>query len=227
MGIANPDSQRIVEAYVGEYASGKSENAVNRALHLCAQGRDVTLVDLDTVEPFYTLRPIKRDLEVAGLHVIAWETRETVGLGEAGSLLRADMRWALYQRGDVILDIGYGVEGAGMLQLIYGARESQELRIIAVINISRPMTSTVEDIVEYIRSLGPVDALLNNTHLDDETDIDVIRDGARIVGEAAQILGLPVEAISVDEKFRDLLNVCDVLDQPIRYLHRWMPKTYW
>ena len=40
-----------IEAYVGEYASGKSENAVNRAVALHRQGRPVTLVDLDTVEP--------------------------------------------------------------------------------------------------------------------------------------------------------------------------------
>ena len=50
---------RIIEAYVGEYASGKSENAVNRALAIRGQGLSVTLVDLDTVEPCYTMRPIK------------------------------------------------------------------------------------------------------------------------------------------------------------------------
>lgn len=48
---------RIVEAYIGEYASGKSENAVNRALALAEQGRKVTLVDLDLVEPVYTASP--------------------------------------------------------------------------------------------------------------------------------------------------------------------------
>ena len=54
--------QRIVEAYVGEYASGKSENAVNRALALHRQGRQVTLVDLDMVEPCFCLRPLKKSL---------------------------------------------------------------------------------------------------------------------------------------------------------------------
>ncbi|MFA4884869.1 MAG: 4Fe-4S dicluster domain-containing protein [Desulfotomaculaceae bacterium] len=50
-------TDRIVEAYVGEYAAGKSESAINRALEVVRQGRKVTLVDLDLVEPFYTLRP--------------------------------------------------------------------------------------------------------------------------------------------------------------------------
>jgi Mrp family chromosome partitioning ATPase len=51
---------RVLEAYTGEYASGKSENAVNRAVELARQGRRVTLVDLDLVEPCYTLRPLKK-----------------------------------------------------------------------------------------------------------------------------------------------------------------------
>ncbi|HBS60539.1 MAG TPA: hypothetical protein DEA44_14910, partial [Firmicutes bacterium] len=95
--------KRIVEAYVGEYASGKSENAVNRAIALQRQGLQVTLADLDTVEPCYTLRPLKKDLEQLGLHVIAWETKETVGLGEAGCVIKGEMRWVLRRRGSIIM----------------------------------------------------------------------------------------------------------------------------
>ena len=64
-----PSDQPVIEAYVGEYASGKSENAVNRAVSLHRQGRKVTLVDLDTVEPCYTLRPIKKELEEIGTSI--------------------------------------------------------------------------------------------------------------------------------------------------------------
>ena len=86
---------RIMEAYVGEYASGKSEVAINRALSLLGGELSVTLVDLDLVEPFYTLRPLKRELEGMGLNVIAWETQDVLGFGETGSLLMPQMRWAL------------------------------------------------------------------------------------------------------------------------------------
>ena len=86
---------RIVEAYIGEYASGKSENAVNRSLELVRRNRKVTLVDLDLVEPVYTLRPLKEELTAAGVNVIAWETEETLGLGEAGSVLHPNMRLSL------------------------------------------------------------------------------------------------------------------------------------
>ncbi|MBC9784095.1 hypothetical protein H1S01_06165 [Heliobacterium chlorum] len=225
--MTGSEQQRVVEAYIGEYASGKSENAVNRALELLEQGRPVTLVDLDVVEPFYTLRPIKRELEAKGMTVIAWETRDTMGLGEAGTLIRGDMLWSLHREGDIVLDIGYGVEGSKTLNLLHGVEEHKALRVIAVINASRPMTSSVDDILEHVRGLGRVDALINNTHLADETDIALIREGARLVSKAAQVLGLPVEATAADERFRGILTEDDVLGQPIRFLTRYMPRTFW
>ncbi|NPV27860.1 MAG: hypothetical protein HPY81_10615 [Firmicutes bacterium] len=216
-----------MEAYIGEYASGKSETAVNRALDLARLGRKVTLVDLDTVEPFYTLRPIKKELMAKGINVIAWETKETTGLGEAGSVLLPEMRWALRKPGDIILDVGYGVHGARTLNLVEGAYDSPELKVYCVVNISRPMTATVEEIVEYVRSLGRVDGLINNSHLGDATDLEIIQQGARIVSAAAQILNIPVIATVVDEKFSSCIGPFDEEGNPVRIIHRFMPCTYW
>ena len=186
----------IVEAYVGEYASGKSENAVNRAITLHKTGHAVTLVDLDTVEPCYTIRPIKRELEAMGLDVVAWETRDTVGLGEAGSVIKGSMRWVLRRKGSIIMDIGYGVHGARIFNLVEGADDHPHLKIIAVINMSRPFTSTVDTIIEYVSSLGRVDAILNNTHMAEETTVDIVQRGAIGIAEAAKQLGIPMIATS-------------------------------
>ncbi len=223
-----PISARIVEAYVGEYASGKSEVAINRAISLLREGHRVTLVDLDLVEPFYTLRPIKKKLEEIGLDVVAWETSETLGLGEAGSVIRADMRWVLKKPNDVILDIGYGVEGAKVLNLVEGAHEDKDLRVYAVVNTGRPMTATVDDIVEYVKQLGHVDGLVNNSHLGDDTTLDFIEEGARVVTEAARILGLSVIATYMESKFRFLLDRnADSMGNPVKFLDRYMVDTFW
>ncbi|ATW26450.1 hypothetical protein [Candidatus Formimonas warabiya] len=218
---------RIVEAYVGEYASGKSENAVNRALSLKQSGRQVALVDLDLVEPFYTLRPVKRLLIEKGLDVVAWETSQTMGLGEAGSVLHPAMKWVLRRPGDIILDVGYGSKGTSVLNLVEGANEDPDLRIIAVINVCRPMTSTVSDIVDYIRQLGRIDALLNNTNLGDDTTIPVILEGEQIVQEAAALLHLPVVATSVAAIFQGKIEDQLSSQIPIRYLSRFMPQSFW
>lgn len=223
-----PINKRIVEAYIGEYASGKSEIAVNRALSLVTRGRKVTLVDLDLVEPFFTLRPVKKQLTDMGIDVVAWETAETLGLGEAGSIIKPEMRWVLRRPGDIILDIGYGVEGAKVLNLVEGAAEEEDLRIIAVINTGRPMTSTVEDIVEYVTGLGRVDGLINNSHLGDDTIVDFVQEGARTVTEAGRILKLPVIATYIDRKYiGELDSEVDCMGNPIRFLDCYMTAAFW
>jgi len=216
-----------VEAYVGEYAAGKSEVAVNRALDLAGEGRLVTLVDLDIVEPCYTLRPIKHLLEERGVCVLAWETRQTVGLGEAGTVLRADARWALRREGDVVLDIGYGVEGSKTLDLLEGARTEENLRVLAVLNVSRPMTATVEDLVEHVRGMMPVHGLVNNTHLGDETTPEVVQAGAGVVEGAARLLGLPVVATTAVAEVAARLGPRDACGHPVRALTRFMPRAFW
>nr|WP_157872851.1 hypothetical protein [Desulfoscipio gibsoniae] len=218
---------RVVEAYVGEYASGKSEVAVNRAVDLAAAGREVTLVDLDIVEPCYTLRPIKRELQQKGITVLAWETKDTMGLGETGNVLRAENRWALRRSGDIVLDIGYGVEGAKTLNLLEGAGADPDLKIYAVINIARPMTGSITDIVEYIRELGRVHGIINNSHLGDETDVDIVQQGAWMVDEAARQLQLPVVATTAVPEIAALMGPVDVAGHQVRKLVRYMPRTFW
>lgn len=218
----------IIEAYIGEYASGKSENALNRAIRLAQEGRKVTLVDLDLVEPFYTLRPIKKQLEEYGIDVVAWETKDTLGLGEAGSVIRPDMRWVLRRSGDIIMDIGYGIEGAKTLNLIEGAKDNPYLKVIAVINASRPMTNTVTDIIEHIDYLGRVDAIINNTHLGEDTDIEVIKRGVETVQQAADQAGVPLIGTAIDVKFIDEFpDKQDQFGNPIFPLQRFMHKAFW
>jgi hypothetical protein len=219
--------KRIIEAYVGEYASGKSENAVNRALVLYKKGLLVTLVDLDTVEPCYTLRPIKRELEKEGLHVIAWETDETIGLGEAGCTIKAEMRWVLRRPGNIIMDVGYGVHGADVFNLVEGAWENPDLKIYAVVNASRPMTCSLGRIVDYIRDLGRIDGIINNTHMAEETTVEIVERGARLITEAARILEVPVVATSAMTKVAEQIGEKDCVGNPVWPLYRYMPKAFW
>lgn len=218
---------RIVEAYLGEFASGKSEVAINRALDLKRQNRIVTLVDLDIVEPFYTIRPLKRELEALGLQVIGWETAETKGLGEAGNLLKPAMKWVLRREGDIILDIGYGVEGAKTLNLVEEKDQYPELKIFVVLNIARPMTSDLEEVVQYIQTLGPVHGLINNTHLGSETDLTFVEQGSQIITEAARRLNLNVIATTVDHRLQEEMGSVDSCGNPVRLLHRYMDRSFW
>lgn len=218
--------ERVLEAYVGEYASGKSEIAINRALELQTQGRIVNLVDLDTVEPFYTLRSLKPLLEEKGLQVISFTQQDAFGLGETGAMLNPRARWALRYSGDVILDVGYGVYGARTLNLVEGAYESQELRVIAVVNYSRPMTGTRDRIREYVLDLGRVDAIVANTHLGDDTTVEIMNQGNSEIMHVARELGIPIDFIVADERLKGSIEV-DMSGIPVKFIHRFMPAAMW
>ncbi len=218
---------RIVEAYIGEYASGKSENAVNRSLELVRRNRKVTLVDLDLVEPVYTLRPLKEELTAAGVNVIAWETEETLGLGEAGSVLHPNMRWALRNEGDVILDIGYGARGSSILNLLVGVGEEPNFKVLLVVNTLRPMTDSEDKIIEYFQEAGPAHGLIANTHMGDDTTLEQILAGFNIVKNVSGKLGVPVAALSVDERFAHDFPEGTWDNVPVRFLQRYLPKGFW
>ncbi len=215
-----------MEAYVGEYASGKSEIAINRAIELENQGRSVTLVDLDTVEPFYTLRPLKRKLEEKGINLIAFSREDSFGLGETGAMLNPRARWALMHEGDIILDVGYGASGIKILNLVEGAEESQELKIIAVVNYTRPMTNSREKIKEYLIGLGRIDAVIANTHLAGETTVDLIKRGNQEIIKAAREMGIPVVYMAVEKKLESLINL-EEFEVPVKFIKRYMPDAMW
>lgn len=191
----------------------------------------VTLVDLDTVEPCYTLRPLKKELEGKGLKVLGWETQEVAGWGEAGTVLHPAARWALYREGDVIIDVGYGAAGAGTLHLLEGAAAAgpllPQLQVVAVVNTTRPLTAGVEDIVAHIHWLGRVDGLLNNTHLGAETTVELIQAGAGLVTSAARAVKIPVVATAAMVELAALMGPADDLGNPVRAIERYMPRAFW
>lgn len=200
--------------------------AINRALELTKQGRRVTLADLDTVEPFYTLRPLKEKLEKQGINLICLSAKDAFGLGETGAMLNPKARWALRHEGDVILDIGYGVYGAKTLNLVEGANESEELKILLVINYTRPMTNSKERIKEYILSLDRVDGIVANTHLGDQTTIEIIVDGNAEIIAVAKELSLPVEYMAVDISLAAEVEKHN-FKIPIKFINRYMPEAIW
>ncbi|MBO4424971.1 MAG: hypothetical protein J5768_05595, partial [Spirochaetales bacterium] len=60
-----------VTLFCGHYGSGKTNIAVNYALYLRRQGLEVTLADLDIVNPYFRSKDSTAELEAAGVHVIA------------------------------------------------------------------------------------------------------------------------------------------------------------
>jgi len=223
---------RKVEVFAGAYASGKSETAINRARQYIAQGKNITLVDLDTVEPAYTLRPIAAELEAEGMKVIT--QLDYFGLGEAGSYITATQKNALSMEGDLVIDTGYGASGLDMLDILTGIDDEKDLQIYIVINTSKFETFSVENIVEYVKFSEGLEkrpwkhfsGIISNTHFGDETTKEDIIRGYEIVKKASEILKIPVRAIGVDEKFAsEFDSTYDGVD--VWIYKRSMPKALW
>ena len=225
-------SERFVEVYAGAYASGKSETALNRARQFANAKQQITLVDLDSVEPAYTLRPIAKELEAMGINVITQP--DNFGLGEAASYVTSAQVNCLNHDGDVIIDVGYGAGGLDILDIINNIGEEKNLKIYLVVNTAKFETSTVENIIEYVtfseglekRPWKKFAGVISNTHFGDETTKEDIINGYNKLKKACEIINLPIVAIGVDEKL--------ALDFDIKYdnvdvwiYKRMMPKAFW
>lgn len=223
---------RTVEVFAGAYASGKSETAINRARQFAKAGKNVTLVDLDTVEPAYTLRPIAGKLEEEGIKVITQP--EYFGLGEAGSYITPAQQNCLATEGDMVIDVGYGAAGLDMLDILAGVDNEVDMRIYLVVNTSKYETCNDENLTEYVtfseglekRPWKKFDGFISNTHFGDETTKEDVIRGYEIVKKVSQNLNIPVRAIGVDRKIAgDFGLTYDGVD--IWVYDRIMPKAFW
>ena len=225
-------NDRFVEVYTGAYVSGKSETALNRALQFSKKGEKITLVDLDTVEPAYTLRPIAGELEKLGVSVITQP--DSFGLGEAASYITPLQMNCLAQEGNIIIDVGYGAGGLDILDIVTGIEKEKNLKIYIVINTAKFETSDKESIIDYLKfSEGEVkrewkkfSGIISNTHLGDETTKEDVIKGYEKLKTAALEVGLPIIAIGVDsgikDKFDDTYDGVDIWTY-----NRMMPKALW
>ena len=223
---------RWIEVYTGAYASGKSETALNRALKKYEEGETVTIVDLDTVEPAYTLRPIKKRLESKGLTVIAHE--DAFGLGEAGSYITPQHKMCLKREENLVIDVGYGSGGVDVLTLLEGIDEQENLYIYMVINPCKFETSSVENIKEYVKwathgqkTVWPLAGLIANPHYGDHTTVEDILKGYQIVKQASEALNMPIRALDIDARLEESFQETGFDEVEVWPLTRMMPDALW
>ena len=70
MASLHPENKDVI-LFTGNYGSGKTEVAVNVASRLASNGKKVTIVDLDLVNPYFRCREARVQLEDLGVRVIA------------------------------------------------------------------------------------------------------------------------------------------------------------
>lgn len=207
---------------VGNYGSGKTEISVNLAAERKLAGLDVSIADLDLVNPYFRTREARKQLEALGIKVILppdkYLQADLPILSPAvGGLLRHPTNLA-------ILDVGGDKVGATVLASLGDALQGHSFRMLQVINPLRPFTDSVagclriKDEIEQASRM-PVSGIVGNANLIDETTPEVIYAGHDFVRKVSQESGLPLEFVAVSTWLEDKIDR-ERFSCPLLVLHR-------
>lgn len=203
---------------VGNYGSGKTEISVNLAVNRKLAGIDVSVADLDLVNPYFRAREARRQLAELGIGVILppdkyLQADLPILTPAVAGLIRKPSRLT-------ILDVGGDKVGATVLATLADALDGKSYRMLQVINPFRPFTDTLKgcikmkDEIEKASRMS-ISGIIGNANLIDETTVDVIYEGHDFVSKVSGETGLPLEFITVSSRLSDEIDMkrfsCPVL----------------
>jgi hypothetical protein len=190
--------------FLGNFGSGKSEVAVNFAFHVADSnpGLGVSLADLDLVNPYFRSREARELLAEAGINLVLPDARY---LDADLPILVPGVRALLMAgNGYAVLDVGGDDVGARVLGALTDALVPGSYRALQVVNANRPFTRTPQGVlkiaseIEYT-SFIKFTGYVCNTHLMEQTTMDDILAGVKLVREVQEVSGLPLEFVTAPE----------------------------
>ena len=201
--------------FAGHYGSGKTNIAVNYALHLAGEGKKVCIADLDIVNPYFRTKDSAQVLEAAGVHLISPTFANTnVDLpalpAEAYRLVTDKSIYG-------IMDIGGDDRGAYALgRYVPAMKEEGNYRMVFVANCYRPLTRTPEEALEVMREIENACGLtftdiVNNSNLASETTPETILASKDYMEKLSQLSGLPIWLTTAEKEVAAQLDTENVL----------------
>ena len=206
----------------GNYGSGKTEISLNLALKSAAAEK-TTLVDLDIVNPYFRTGEKAEDLRKAGVRVLMpTYAMTTVDI----PALPAEIQSVFEIPQDrVIFDVGGDDTGAAALGRYFPSfmRYRNDTAAILVVNCMRPLTQSVDDIMDLAKRIEnrgrlKIDMMINNTNLAEQTTCEMVENGEKIVAECAERMGISTIYTSGKEA---VLRQCR-LNTPTLNIERYM-----
>ena len=201
--------------FAGHYGSGKTNIAVNYAIAMAKEGKQVCIADLDIVNPYFRTADSAKDLEKAGVTLISPQfANSNVDLpalpAEAYRLVQDKSIYG-------VMDIGGDDRGAYALgRYVPFIKEENDYRMIFVANCCRPLTPTAEEALEVMREIETACGLqftdiINNSNLGPETTAETVMASIPYIQKLSELSGLPVFATTAEaavaQKLADMENV--------------------
>lgn len=195
---------RPVTIIVGHYGSGKTNLTMNLALDLAREGRQVTVIDMDIVNPYFRVSEQRRALEEAGIALVAPVFSEAGTSLDVPSLTGriAPAIEAATEENMVLMDVGGDDAGSVALGRYARLIERGDYAMLYVANKFRNLVQDPNDAIENLREIEAasrlrVTALANNSHLQDETHEQALREGCDYATKLENLSGLRVVCTTV------------------------------
>ena len=201
--------------FAGHYGSGKTNIAINYALALSREGKQVCIADLDIVNPYFRTKDSAEELEESGICLISPQYANTnVDL----PALPAESYRLVQDKGVYgIMDIGGDDRGAYALGRFAPAiKEENNYRMAFVANCCRPLTRTAEDAMEIMREIENAcgiafTCIINNSNLGTETTAQTVLDSLEFIEKLCRISGLPLWMHTAEVSVAEQLSGIPVL----------------
>ena len=194
----------------GHYGSGKTNVAVNLAIHLKKQYNNLVVADLDIVNPYFRTKDSLDDFKKHGIELICSEYANTnVDI----PALPADMyRLTTDKNLTAVIDVGGDDRGAYALGRLVPEIEAEDnYEMLMVINGYRPLTPDAASTIEVMREIETAcklkfTGLVNNSNVGELTTAEYVLKSMDYAREVSEQSGLPVVMTTVKAELYDELE---------------------
>ena len=202
-----------ITIFAGHYGSGKTNIAVNWAIHLAQENKNVAIADLDIVNPYFRTKDSADILEEKGIRLIsspfANTNVDTPALpAEAYAVLEKDVTG--------IIDVGGDDRGALALgRYTPKILEENNYEMLFVINCFRPLTRTADDCIAVMAEIEEAakikfTGIVNNSNLGDITTAEDVFSSFDYAREISDKTGLKIKMTTVREAiFQEVAAKCE------------------
>ncbi len=185
---------------VGNYGSGKTEVTINLAVERKKAGIDVRVADLDLVNPYFRTREARKQLTALGIDLVLPPEEMLY----ADLPLLSPMVAGMIRKPSelTIIDVGGSDAGATVLSALAEAFGGRHCHVLQLVNPLRPSTDTVAGCLAVRRQIEaaarmPINGLVGNANLIDETTAADVYRGAEFVQRLARESALALRFVTV------------------------------
>ena len=184
-----------LNVFCGHFGSGKTEVSINYAIKLANEGKKVTIIDLDIVNPYFRTADARKILNEHGIELIASEFANS---NLDMPTVPQDIKKVFYdENAYVIFDVGGDDDGAFALGQYNSFFQKEPYRMIFVVSTKRPLTETCDDLYEMARNIEHESRLkftdiANNTNLGKLTTEETLLSDYKEIEALSGKMGIPV-----------------------------------